>query len=158
MMLRPAVPADAEELTRLHLEVWEAGYAALLPEQVFVERRTGRAERIERWRRIVVESPATTTVADDGDRLLGFVSVGPSRDKDLADLPELWALYVDADAWRGGIGTALLSHCLPAGPALLWVLDGNERAIRFYRRHGFEFDGAIQQDDGMTEHRMVRSH
>jgi len=26
----------------------------------------------------------------------------------------------------------------------VWVLTGNERAIRFYRRCGFEFDGEIK--------------
>ena len=40
----------------------------------------------------------------------------------------------------------------------VWVLTGNERAIRFYRRCGFEFDGeikAIWLGTPATEERMI---
>ncbi len=42
--------------------------------------------------------------------------------------------------------------------AYLWVARGNERAIRFYRRHDFAEDGteSTDQHDGITEIRMVR--
>lgn len=42
-------------------------------------------------------------------------------------------------------------------PAFLWVLDGNQRAIAFYRRHGFELDGVTKMDPvAGLELRMVR--
>ena len=41
-------------------------------------------------------------------------------------------------------------------PAYLWVLDGNVRAIGFYERHGFAFDGATKPEDVGLERRMVR--
>ena len=40
----------------------------------------------------------------------------------------------------------------------LWVLDGNERAIRFYERYGFRFDGAektIRLGEERTVKRMI---
>ena len=40
----------------------------------------------------------------------------------------------------------------------VWVFTGNERAIRFYRRCGFEFDGeikAIELGTPATEERMI---
>lgn len=30
--------------------------------------------------------------------------------------------------------------------AILWVLDGNERAQRFYRKHGWYPDGVTRED------------
>ena len=48
---------------------------------------------------------------------------------------------------------------LQPGPAVLWVAKENRRAIAFYRRNGFAFDGAEQSDPGtagIVEARMVR--
>jgi len=40
----------------------------------------------------------------------------------------------------------------------VWVLKGNERAIRFYERYGFRFDGTEQEiklGTSNTELRMI---
>ena len=44
------------------------------------------------------------------------------------------------------------------GSASLWVLRGNERATRFYARHGFQPDGVEKLHDGTAtvEDRWVR--
>lgn len=155
--LRPLTPDDAEALALLHVEVWEAAYGDLMPASIFVERRATLPERVERWRLAATTSPARTIVAiDDAGRLLGFSSDGPSRDEDLPDLHELWGLYVDAAAWGTGIGHRLLGHAVRDAPAFLWVLAGNDRAIDFYDRHGFAFDGTSRIDELGTELRMRR--
>jgi ribosomal protein S18 acetylase RimI-like enzyme len=57
-----------------------------------------------------------------------------------------------------GIGQTLLDEVLGSGPAQLWVAKQNPRAIAFYRRNGFAFDGAEQTDEStdITEARMLR--
>ena len=66
---------------------------------------------------------------------------------------EVSAIYALADAWGRGVGRALMDAAL-AGLAsggftevMLWVLEGNERAIRFYERAGFQPDGATKIDN-----------
>jgi GNAT superfamily N-acetyltransferase len=66
------------------------------------------------------------------------------------------ALYVRASSYRTGVGHALLEAATGGSPAYLWVLDGNVRAIGFYERHGFAFDGATKPEDVGLERRMVR--
>ena len=97
-------------------------------------------------------------LAEDDGRLIGFVSAGAGRDAQPA-LPglELMALYVRAAVYGAGIGHRLCEAAVGAEPAYLWVLDGNERAIGFYQRQGFEFDGTSRADHLGTEHRMVRN-
>ena len=157
--IRPAAVADAEALALLHVEVWEAAYRDLMPDQIFVDRRQTLTERAERWQaNINGGSSARTMVATHADRLIGFASVGPARDTDIAIPDEIWALYVDAAYWGRGAGYALLTDAIGDRPAYLWVLKGNERATSFYRGHGFEFDGTIRTDAYGTELRMARPH
>lgn len=54
------------------------------------------------------------------------------------------------------MGHELLGATLGDRSAYLWVLHGNERAIMFYRNHGFSEDGARRTDEYGTELRMVR--
>lgn len=159
MLIRAAVADDAEALTDLHLDVWEEAYAGLMPDEVFVERRSQRAARVDRWRTNIATGPISTLVVegDEPGRLLGFASSGPARDDD-PELPtlELSALYVRAGRYGTGLGHQLLETAIGDSAAYLWVLDGNQRATAFYERQGFRFDGETKVDPVGTERRMLR--
>ncbi|MNE97884.1 Acetyltransferase (GNAT) family protein [compost metagenome] len=61
------------------------------------------------------------------------------------------AIYLDPVFWARGIGTALWAEALQAirssgyRQVCAWVLDGNERATRFYLKHGFTSQAASQR-------------
>ncbi|MGH3586263.1 MAG: GNAT family N-acetyltransferase [Pseudonocardia sp.] len=154
--IREAVADDAVAIAHLHVDVWEDSYASFMQADVFERRRATIAERIEGWRDQLTDSPVRTTVAEDSSGLVGFASVGPSRALDINVDEELWSLYVRASSWGAGIGHALLTSALTDRAAYLWVLRGNDRAINFYRKHGFVHDGATRSDEYGTEVRMVR--
>jgi GNAT superfamily N-acetyltransferase len=155
--IAPARVEDAEALADLHLDVWEEAYADLMPASVFTERRARRADRVESWRGIIAAGSSDNLLAWSGDSLVGFSSTGSGRDPD-DDLPplELMGLYVRSTAYDRGVGFALLQAAVGDADAYLWVLDGNARAIRFYERQGFRFDGTTKPEDVGLEHRMVR--
>ena len=160
MHIRPAAVADAEALTELHLDVWEEAYGDLISAEILAARRDGSSDRIQRWREILTHGTSSSFLAwpDDGGRLIGFVSTGPGRDQPRADLPEVEvsALYVRAEVYGRGVGYALLHEAIGSAAAYLWVLEGNQRAIDFYLRQGFRFDGCSKTEPVGTEHRMVR--
>ena len=159
MHIRPAAPDDAEALTDLHLDVWDEAYAGLIPDEILQDRRHRREARIETWRQRIRGSQEEHLVAqDEAGRLLGFAGFGTSRDAEDSGLPslQLMALYVRAEVYGTGLGHDLLVAAIAEEPAFLWVLEGNQRAIDFYRRHGFEFDGTTKTDPVGLEHRMVR--
>ena len=109
-----------------------------------------------------------TYVATLGTDVVGFASVGPVRDEDLARQQERWTevygLYVDPDRWGAGVGTALWG-AVEAGWAeetaavALWVLRDNVRAREFYAARGLAPDGAERLisigTQELTEVRMV---
>lgn len=157
-LIAPPRVGDAEALTELHLDVWEEAYADLMPAAVFAERRARREQRITSWRDIIAAGSSDNLLARTPDgRLVGFSSTGAGRDPD-DELPplELMALYVRASTYGTGVGPALLEAAIGDSPAYLWVLDGNARAIRFYERHGFAFDGTTKPEDVGLGRRMVR--
>jgi GNAT superfamily N-acetyltransferase len=90
----------------------------------------------------------------EGGGIVGFASFGPSRDGDIDPrvTGEVFAIYVDPGAWGTGAGRALMGSAvtelarLGYADAILWVLDTNDRARRFYAIAGWEEDGAHKTD------------
>jgi GNAT superfamily N-acetyltransferase len=153
--IRPAEPADAEALAPLHTAVWVEAYTGLMPQQVLDDlHRRPLEERVQRWRERIAWPHGTTWVAEDGGDLVGFASSGRGRDGS-GDL-EVMALYVRRSHYDTGLGHRLLVTAIGDAPAYLWVLDGNARATRFYERHGFAFDGQVEEEPEGLHRRMVR--
>jgi GNAT superfamily N-acetyltransferase len=64
------------------------------------------------------------------------------------------------ERFRTGVGTELIeaAHERLGDGVALWVLDGNEAALRFYARHGYAPDGATttHEPTGLEELRLTR--
>jgi ribosomal protein S18 acetylase RimI-like enzyme len=103
----------------------------------------------------------TVAEQEPGGKVIGFLFTGVS-DTDGA-LGIVYALHVHPSAHGAGAGRRLLEHgqellaAQGADTLELYVLDGNERAMRFYRRNGWEHDGVRFADDGGHDYlRFVR--
>ena len=159
--MRRARPGDAAAIAEVHARTWRAAY-----EHVFdSERLAEREPDVALWTRILANEQVEVNVAAAGGRIVAFVSVGPSRDDD-AD-GELYAIYALPEAWGTGAGAALMQAGLDAmrsagyRDAVLYVLDDNPRARRFYEREGWEPDGRTKREElldvEVTEVRYRRS-
>lgn len=125
----------------------------VLDDPEFVSRR----ERM--WTALITDPRYSTTIAvaeQDGE-LIGLASSGPTMGEHLEPALQLYTLYVLTTHHGSDAGAALLEAVLNERPAQLWVADPNPRAQAFYLKHGFDFDGTAQMDDGIRELRMVRS-
>jgi GNAT superfamily N-acetyltransferase len=150
--IRRATLADAAVLAGIHVRGWQWGYRGLLPED-FLE-SLSPAEREPRWReRLTGHSPTRTWLVEDDSRPVAFVTCGPSKDDDApVGAGEVYALYQEQDAAGTGAARALMAHALDdfradgAQVALLWVLERNARARRFYESGGWRADGATKTE------------
>ena len=149
---------DADELGRVHVEIWRQAYAGLMADDYLDG--LDPAAFAEKWRsRMADPLPGIVRlVVRDDEGIVGFSTAGPPRIDDApADL-ELYAINLLARAHGTGLGGELLDATIGDRAAYLWVIEGNERAIAFYRRRGFADDGGrdIDKESGATEIRMVR--
>jgi GNAT superfamily N-acetyltransferase len=151
MLLRPAEPEDAIDVARVHVRAWQTGYRGLLP-QAYLDglRAEDRAPRYDFATRDPLRPATRVAVADGAVR--GFATTMPARDAGAPVPGELRALYVDPDWWARGVGQALAAaacaHLREQGfrEAVLWLLAGNARGERFYRRDGWVPDGTGRKD------------
>ncbi|WP_243400618.1 GNAT family N-acetyltransferase [Arthrobacter sp. Bz4] len=89
---------------------------------------------------------------------MGIATSGPGRDEDRPDF-ELHHIYTLAASHGTGLGQRLLDTAIENRAAYLWILNGNPRAERFYRRNGFEPDGTDTLCGPTWHHRpMFRMH
>ena len=143
--LRDATPADALDIATVHVESWRVGYRGLVPDDVLAGLSIDTREQ---WWRETLSEPGTraTLLAVEGAEVLGFAAVGTARDGD-PRVGELYAMYLRSTAWGRGVGRALHAAAVARlssygfARASLWMLAGNERALRFYRREGWAEDG-----------------
>lgn len=173
--LRRPGPDDAQELAALHVQTWQETYDHLLPTGFFTSEFLD--SRLRLWQHLVTATEGARVirlaevVSAEGDthvmgeeylqKIVGFAVSGPDTDSgDAKDNRQLFSLYVLRRLHGTGVGQALLDEVLGKGPAVLWVAKDNPRAVTFYRRNGFKFDGTERSDPaapGLVECRMRRT-
>jgi ribosomal protein S18 acetylase RimI-like enzyme len=156
VVIRAATPSDLDDVVAIHVAAFRAGNVPHLPPELASHMTPGRSTT--GWRSLIASPPrrSTVLVAQDGDEAIaGIAAAGPSRDPG-DDGGELYALYVHPDRWGQGHGQALdgaaRHHLSDAGfgGAILWVLEANERARRFYERAGWDAEGERRHHLGAT--------
>ena len=127
----------------VHCTSWQEAYRGIVCDMYLdtmtVEATTARARKF----------PDNTLVAKDKDKVVGFAVYGPSRDEDLPNAGEVVAIYVLSEYYNRKVGYRLMNEACSRlkeyDTIFIWVLEKNERAIRFYKKYGFEFDGCKKE-------------
>jgi GNAT superfamily N-acetyltransferase len=147
--LRLATAADQRAVGRLHHRSRAAAYADMVDPASFDARGAEMLAEYwsERWR--WEQDTHRMTLAFDGDTLIGFTHIGPSE---TAGAAELYAIHLDPSRVGSGAGRVLMVDALANLPAfgepraVLWVLEGNGVARRFYSKGGWVEDGVTRED------------
>jgi GNAT superfamily N-acetyltransferase len=159
LAVRDARPEDAEEFVRAYEVSWDAMAVPLVGKSLaefasFESRldsfRSGIKQRSDDARVLVAERDGaivgSATCVRDGARC------------------ELRSLYVVPQAWGTGVAQRLQEAALDAmrergaTEAVLWVVEANGRARRFYEREGWTLNGETRASPlGPSEVRYRRS-
>jgi GNAT superfamily N-acetyltransferase len=148
--IRRATRDDAHAIALIHVRSWQHAYRGLVPDALLDGLSVEQRRTI--WRQLLDNNGAMfTLVAERATEPVGFCSMTtPSRDDDDAaeTTCEVAAIYVAPQAWRTGVGYALLATALHDvrqdswHEVTLWVFSANAGAVAFYNGFGFVPDGA----------------
>ena len=139
--IREARPADAEGIARAHAASWRTSYRGVLPDAA-LDRFEAR-ERAASWRDVLQDRSILTLVAYDTTHhdIVGFCDAGKSR-SDGGHAAEVYRMYIEHHAKRHGLGREMFEQVTDwlrgreLRSLIIWVLDGNHHARRFYEAMG----------------------
>ena len=139
--IRAAKLTDAEGIARAHTASWRTSYRGLLPDAVLD--RIDVDQRTASWRRTLQDRQVLTLVAYDTTHhdIVGLCDAGRTRG-DSPCAAEVYRIYLEHHARRHGLGREMFEQVTDWLRAqelrslIIWVLDGNHHARRFYEAMG----------------------
>jgi len=137
--IRPATIHDASHIAQVHVDSWKTTYRGIVPQEYLDS--LNYAARTESWKKQLAGSGAYFLIAEDAGKLCGFACGGSLRDPIGSCDAEIYAIYLQAEHQKHGIGRDLISHLakllLQEGfrAVVVWALEQNP-ACRFYEHLG----------------------
>ncbi len=139
MRIRRMTESDLREVDALYVAAWKEGYKGLLPHD-FLDGLTSK---------IVDRSPKSyffdegCFVILDSERIAAHVHARPAAEEQMSGWGEIHTMYALPQFWGTGIAGELFDYAVNQlhkrgfDRIYLYVLECNERAARFYKKHGF---------------------
>ncbi len=143
-MIRKPTLDDVDKISEISVNGWKSAYSGLIPDDYLEKLSINKSK--ERFQDAVLNKSENIDVYEDV-YVKAFAFHNRSRDEDLKEYYELTAIYVDPKLKNQGIGSKLIkyieNHAKKLGYTnlLIWVLEGNNKSINFYKKHGYKFDG-----------------
>jgi len=147
--IRKAVLDDSEQLGCVMIRSWQSAYRGIVPDNYLdtLSVRESAAHFRAQYDRNINKSIYSAVL--DGT-VIGVLSLLPCRDQDLTDTGEIQAIYLLPEYRGKGYGTRIMDFAVEIlkaqfSGAMLWTLEANIGARRFYEKCGFAFDGTKKE-------------
>ncbi len=163
--IRNSTAGDGLAIAWIQLEVWQAAFADVLPDEVLA---AAPADLAQSWTAAFKSDNSSVRIATEGSEVVGFVHaalVEPDPDRLVVDAAtgQIHVLYV-RPAWaRRGHGGRLIASAaarlrsLGAHRGIWWVPETDRATIKFLESIGWESDGASRVlDTGKAHLRELR--
>ena len=141
---------EMDEKGFVHYMSWHETYVGLMSDEYL------RNITLEKCVQMAHRFPENTLLVKIDGKVVGFSCVRKGNDTE--DTNEVIAIYLRKEYHGKKIGYALLKETVSVFPIdskiVLWVLKGNDKAIRFYERFGFVFNGNEKELPFGTELQM----
>ena len=129
--------SEMDEKGYVHWRAWHETYTGIIPDDYLCN------VTLEKCVKMAHKFPQNTLLLKINHGTVGFACI--KKRTDVKDTNEIIAIYLLEEYHGKKLGYELLKHTVSlfedSLPIVLWVLKGNEKAIRFYKKVGFEFTG-----------------
>ena len=145
-VIRKASIEDAETIGYITSYSWQAAYKGIIPDDYLAG--ITPESRAERFRTVLKQRPDVEfylVLADDIP--IGVMNLHPCADDDAKGCGEIGVFYFLPEYWGMGCAAQAMEFALDRlrergfPTVILWVLEENLRARRFYEKNGFILDG-----------------
>lgn len=150
-----ATVKDAEALGRIHSRTWQAAYAGIIPDEFLIQLTSESRAAFFKQKLLEPAVPGKLSdnyIALDQDAPVGLLALHTAPDIDVTPgTGGIAALYVLPEHQGKGFGRSLMDYGVNRlketghTGVILWVLEQNTKAIRFYERYGYVFDGTSKE-------------
>ena len=143
---RPETDEEIRGMGQVFYESWHETYENFFDRSYLSKLTPELSEKIAEGQK------ENSLIAVVNGQVVGFIAFGRNRDEELSEAGEVYALYVLPKFQGKSVGYRLMKEAIKqfdkGVDIFLWVLKGNEKAISFYLKFGFCFDG--KQKDVLT--------
>ena len=152
IIIRRVLPDEAYEYAACHIACWRAAYKGIVPDLYLDSMLAEQEQRTEKCRQQLCNPDGYEFYCAVSDnKMVGRLILSKSRDEDKPDAGEIAAIYLRREYWDKGYGRQMMNYSISAlkrmdyHEIILWVLEKNSRARRFYEKCGFTHDGTKKE-------------
>lgn len=139
MRVRKAVLDDARAIAKINVDTWRSAYQGLIPDEILDKMSYDDREELVKQFLEADEKKIFTYVAEDISGLIaGYVMGGPERFNNPSYDGEIYAVYIQNEYQRRGIGRLLIREVAKSlqteniSSVIVWVLS-NSPFKSFYK-------------------------
>lgn len=136
---------DAESLANVIVESWRSAYSSIIPENE-ITKFLDKQRRQQQFKRFIQDGEIILIGICDGIPC-GLVFANKDNDEQLEECGSIYSIYLLEEYWGKGLAAKLMDKVVGilkdegCRRVSLWVYEENVRAIGFYEKYGFTFDG-----------------
>ena len=150
--IHKVLPEDAYEYIACHIACWQSAYKGIMPAN-YLENIMPQEleERVEKLKKALELSERSYHYATIDNKMIGRLVIGKSCDEDKPGAGEVYSIYLLKGFWGKGYGRQLMDYVtnelkgIGYREIIVWALEKNIRARRFYENYGFAIDGATRE-------------
>lgn len=135
------------EISNIYESSWKYAYKGIIPQSYLDSIPAGQ------WAGNINKADRNSLVLTENGKIVGTASFCRSRWEEYSEYGEIVSIYFLPDYIGKGYGRPLLSKCIDElrqsgfSKVLLWVLEDNHRARRFYEKNVFFYSKVFRDDD-----------
>jgi RimJ/RimL family protein N-acetyltransferase len=145
--IRYATVEDTDSLAKVYSNSFKKAFEGVIPNSILEEKFSFESIQKSMHKELEEGLPKNIIMFKD-EKPIGLLTFAKSKYEQLDDsCTEIWRIYLDPNYWDKNIGSELMNWGLKEikengyEKVILWVIEDNLRARKFYEKMGFKYDG-----------------